>query len=277
LRDFDGSTYDPEFDRERLNRQYDRVFAAMQDGRWHTLSQLHARTGDPEASISARLRDMRKPRFGEHIVDEERVGDPKSGIHAYRLTVNHDPPRVPRKRVMIKEEQPVSMTETKRSSKKEPLINRHRPQTWKELLGHLVQIREFQSAVKDAQVFLITGISGVGKTTFARVAAKHHLKIPKEQIRERNAADLNGADDARNLVALFGYSFDSDQAVILDEVQRFTRSAWDILLKFLEEPPEGVYIFLCTTEYDKIPDNIKNRCVELHLQRVGTNDILKLL
>jgi Holliday junction resolvase len=77
----DGDTFDPVRDTERLNRQALDVFHAIQDGTWHTLAELSAHTGHPEASISARLRDLRKARFGSHLVERIYLGD---GLHAYR-------------------------------------------------------------------------------------------------------------------------------------------------------------------------------------------------
>lgn len=65
---FDGATYQPDRDRERLSAMLWRVQAVMADGHWHTLSELSARTGGSEAAVSARLRDLRKPKFGGHQV-----------------------------------------------------------------------------------------------------------------------------------------------------------------------------------------------------------------
>lgn len=73
--DRDGGTYDAARDRARLNRQALAVFRVMRDRQWHTLPEIAAMTGEPEASISARLRDLRKPRFGGHIIDRRYVGD----------------------------------------------------------------------------------------------------------------------------------------------------------------------------------------------------------
>lgn len=81
---FDGATYQPSKDRKRLNRQYQAVWDAMADGRWYTLQDLHNATGYPEASISARMRDFRKPRNGGHDV-EHRRGD--AGVWFYRLII----------------------------------------------------------------------------------------------------------------------------------------------------------------------------------------------
>lgn len=83
---FDGATFVPERDGARLTRQFTRVWAAMKDGRWRTLAELHAITEDPEASISARMRDFRKAKFGSHGVERQFV---VNGLHRYRLVVNH--------------------------------------------------------------------------------------------------------------------------------------------------------------------------------------------
>ena len=80
---FDGETFDPDKDEQRLNAQMARVYAAMRDGRWRTLDELAKITGDPTPSISARLRDLRKPRFGAHTIERENMGQ---GVWAYRMT-----------------------------------------------------------------------------------------------------------------------------------------------------------------------------------------------
>src|SRR6266446_4572717 len=64
----DGSTYVHERDGQRLALQHNRVLAVMRDGREHTLAEIALITRDPEASVSARLRDLRKPRFGGHNI-----------------------------------------------------------------------------------------------------------------------------------------------------------------------------------------------------------------
>lgn len=84
---FDGKTYDPERDKERLKTQLFNVWVLMKDGRWRTLEQISARVGCPEASVSARLRDFRKRKFGGHTVEREYV---KRGLFKYRLLVNED-------------------------------------------------------------------------------------------------------------------------------------------------------------------------------------------
>lgn len=85
---FDGANYQPERDDVRLTAQLGRVWEAMQGGGWHTLRQIAATTGDPEASISAQLRHLRKDRFGGHTVARNYVGN---GLYAYRLIPNLAP------------------------------------------------------------------------------------------------------------------------------------------------------------------------------------------
>jgi hypothetical protein len=84
---FDGVTFKPELDAKRLGAEMERVFNCVKDGSWRTLSEIRVVTGDPEASISARLRDFRKERFGSHIVNRRRRGDPKRGLFEYQLII----------------------------------------------------------------------------------------------------------------------------------------------------------------------------------------------
>lgn len=91
----DGGTFDPYQDEDRLNAQMRRVFAVMRDGGWRTLAELSSETGDPEASVSARLRDLRKGRFGGLVVERRRVMD-SDGLFEYRV----QPPEVYRRVVL---------------------------------------------------------------------------------------------------------------------------------------------------------------------------------
>lgn len=77
-----GSTYQMQFDYERLSRLLDRVRSFMADTSWHTLSEIAGACGGSEASVSARLRDLRKLGM---IVQRQRVGDPRRGLFAYRV------------------------------------------------------------------------------------------------------------------------------------------------------------------------------------------------
>lgn len=85
---FDGATYEPKHDRVRLTGQTLRVYEIVIDGRWRTLAEIEAITGDPQASISARLRDLRKERFGSHVVERRARGGRKRGLWEYRVKEN---------------------------------------------------------------------------------------------------------------------------------------------------------------------------------------------
>ena len=81
---FDGSDYNPERDNARLTGQLLRVWECMNDGEWRILSRISTITGDPEASISAQLRHLRKPRFGGFEVEKRYINN---GLYEYRLVV----------------------------------------------------------------------------------------------------------------------------------------------------------------------------------------------
>lgn len=78
----DGETYDHDRDGPRLHRQAQLVFDAIKDGRWRTLHAITERTGEPEASVSARLRDLRKPKFGGFTISRRYVA---AGVWEYRM------------------------------------------------------------------------------------------------------------------------------------------------------------------------------------------------
>ena len=86
--DFDGPSYSATLDRARLTGQLLRIVDVMKDGEWRTLEEIRELTGDPEASISAQLRHLRKPRFGSHAVLKRRRGDPGDGLYEYSLRLN---------------------------------------------------------------------------------------------------------------------------------------------------------------------------------------------
>lgn len=82
LGDRDGETFSIPRDRVRLNAQAQDVFDHMEGGHWVTLQGLSWMTGHPEASISARLRDLRKPKFGGYKIEKRNLG---GGTWQYRL------------------------------------------------------------------------------------------------------------------------------------------------------------------------------------------------
>jgi hypothetical protein len=84
---FDGVTYDEELDQPRLAKQLTSVLGLMIAGKWRTLGEISRILCAPEASVSARLRDLRKRRFGKYIVRRRRRGEGKKGLWEYRVEV----------------------------------------------------------------------------------------------------------------------------------------------------------------------------------------------
>ena len=82
---FDGTTFVQELDGARLESQLEKVFNFMQDGQWHTLAIIAAAVKAGESSVSARLRDLRKKRFGEHTIERHSLGE---GLFMYRMILN---------------------------------------------------------------------------------------------------------------------------------------------------------------------------------------------
>jgi hypothetical protein len=80
---FDGGTYDHHEDFQRLKGQMLKVYELMRDGSWRTLREIADAVGSPEASVSARLRDLRKERYGSFQVERQRDD---GGLHLYRVT-----------------------------------------------------------------------------------------------------------------------------------------------------------------------------------------------
>ena len=86
--DFDGPVYEPEHDKKRLTGQILRVWEYMQDSRYHTLREISNITGDPESSISAQLRHLRKVKFGSHVVNKRPRGQRATGLWEYQLVTD---------------------------------------------------------------------------------------------------------------------------------------------------------------------------------------------
>lgn len=83
---FDGETYEPDRDKIRLTGQLLRTYEVMRDGRWHTLTEIAERAHGSPQSVSARLRDLRKKRFGAYEVERKRH-DYLDGVWLYRLVL----------------------------------------------------------------------------------------------------------------------------------------------------------------------------------------------
>lgn len=84
-RHFAGAGYRTTADHDRLEKQHDRIKRVMMDGRWRTLDEIHDLTGDPQASISAQLRHMRKQGFGNHTLNRNERAP---GLYEYQIVLN---------------------------------------------------------------------------------------------------------------------------------------------------------------------------------------------
>jgi hypothetical protein len=97
-RTFGGNTFDPALDEDRLRAQLAAVRKAVSNGNWWTLARLAQVVDAPEASVSARLRDLRKPKFGGFTVERRRVPG-GNGLHIYRVPIwqfrQQQPPQQP--------------------------------------------------------------------------------------------------------------------------------------------------------------------------------------
>lgn len=83
---FAGSDYQAMRDDPRLTGQLLRIWSLVRDGAWRTLNQIASRTGDPQPSISAQLRHLRKARFGQHTVEKRYLDE---GLYEYRVIANN--------------------------------------------------------------------------------------------------------------------------------------------------------------------------------------------
>lgn len=159
------------------------------------------------------------------------------------------------------------------------LINKYRPAQWDELLGHgetVAALRRAMDTPSRPHALRFTGPSGVGKTTTARIIAKH---VGAEVV-EIDAASNSGVDAMRALVELADFvplSESQLRMVIIDECHTLSKNAWQVLLKILEEPPPYLFIALCTTEAEKIPDTVNTRSYPVQLRKLSVNDIRDLI
>lgn len=120
--------------------------------------------------------------------------------------------------------------------------------------------------------YMFVGPSGCGKTTLARIMANKINKGLGSPI-EIDAASNNGVDNVRLIIEQADQrSLDSEYKVyIIDECHMLTTQAWSALLKLIEEPPKYTIFMFCTTEIQKVPETIKNRCQQFKLKRIPLN------
>lgn len=161
----------------------------------------------------------------------------------------------------------------------EPLITKYRPNAFEEVIGHKEVVFALQRAMKGSShphAYLLTGPKGTGKTTIARLICQTF----NAELIEIDAASHSKVEEARQLVEEafhMSLSGSGTKMYLIDECHRLSRNAFDALLKTIEEPPEHLYIALCTTEADKVPDTITSRCYPVQLRPLKNQDIADLL
>jgi DNA polymerase-3 subunit gamma/tau len=179
------------------------------------------------------------------------------------------------------------------------LARKYRPQTFGEIIGQESLVRTLSNAMLRDRVqhaFILSGIRGVGKTTTARVVAKSLNCLQREggtvataepclqcvhcraialgndqDVIEFDAASHTGVGDIRDIIDNLGYAPVSSRykIYIIDEVHMLSNSAFNALLKTLEEPPEYVKFIFATTEIRKVPTTVLSRCIRFDLNRVS--------
>jgi DNA polymerase-3 subunit gamma/tau len=159
------------------------------------------------------------------------------------------------------------------------LHTRYRPDKFADVVGQTAAVKAFRAALDGAsRTFLLVGPSGVGKTTLARIGAAAFGCSPKD-ILEVDAATYTGIDSMRTITQVADYRplGGGKRAVIIDEAHALSKAAWQAALKSLEEPPEFLVWFLCTTDAGRVPENIRTRCAKIELKPVVTEVLFELL
>ena len=198
------------------------------------------------------------------------------------------------------------MTETD-TPKYQVIARKYRPETFADLVGQDAMVRTLKNAFaadRIAQAFIMTGIRGVGKTTTARIIAKgmncigeagqgspptepcgkcEHCTAIMEgrhvDVMEMDAASRTGVGDIREIIDSVHYRAASARykIYIIDEVHMLSTSAFNALLKTLEEPPAHVKFIFATTEIRKVPVTVLSRCQRFDLRRIEPEDMIAML
>ncbi len=180
------------------------------------------------------------------------------------------------------------------------LARRYRSQTFDDVIGQEAVSRTLKNALatdRVAHAYLFTGTRGVGKTTMARILAKAmnclSAKAPTPtpcgkcdlcqavaegediDVIEIDGASHTGVDNIRELRQNAGYkpARARFKVYIIDEVHMLSTSAFNALLKTLEEPPDHVKFIMATTEANKVPATILSRCQRFDFRNIGLDDI----
>ncbi|MCG6885158.1 MAG: DNA polymerase III subunit gamma/tau, partial [Silicimonas sp.] len=187
------------------------------------------------------------------------------------------------------------------------LARKYRPETFADLVGQDAMVRTLKNAFaadRIAQAFIMTGIRGTGKTTTARIIAKgmncigpdgtggpttdpcgtceHCVAINQGRhvdVLEMDAASRTGVNDIREIIDSVHYRAATARykIYIIDEVHMLSTSAFNALLKTLEEPPAHVKFIFATTEIRKVPVTVLSRCQRFDLRRIEPEDMIAML
>lgn len=177
------------------------------------------------------------------------------------------------------------------------LYRKYRPSTFSEVVGqeHITEVLRYEVASsKTCHAYLFCGSRGTGKTTCAKILAKavnclspvagdpcgvcancRAVDEGTTDILEMDAASNTGVDYIRDIRDEVRYAPSQllGRVYIIDEVHMLTDSAFNALLKTLEEPPAGVTFILATTEMQKIPATILSRCQRFDFRRIKSEVI----
>lgn len=183
------------------------------------------------------------------------------------------------------------------------LYHKYRPRKFSEISGHKEVVKSLKKAITSdhpSQVYLLTGDSGTGKTSSARIIAlslncdnkdaegdpclecrscKTIISGSCVDLYEINAADHRGIDSVREIsskMSMMPMQL-KNKVYILDEFHQMTKEAQTSLLKVLEEAPKNVFIILCTTNPEKILPTVKTRCQQFKFKNLTTTEIVSLL